>query len=44
MNQPNTTSALPPAAERADPLLVNQIVPVVNQQQMLANLKQLSAI
>lgn len=44
MNQPNTANALPPHDQRNDPLLVNQMVPVINQQQMLANLRQLNAI
>ena len=44
MNQPNTANSLPPNNERMDPLMVNQMVPVITQQQMLANLKQLNAI
>ena len=44
MNQPTTATALPPNNERMDPLMVNQMVPVISQQEMLANLKQLNAI
>ena len=47
MNQPtgaHSAGYLPPNAERMDPLMVNQMVPITNTHDMLANLKQLNAI
>ena len=44
MNQSTSATALPPNNERMDPLMVNQMVPVISQQEMLGNLKQLNAI
>ena len=44
VNQPTGAGQLPPQNEQMDPLMINQMVPVVNAQQMLANLKQLNAI